>query len=77
MEERNYVYCWRFDVCWIERTITLRSKKNKACYFPGGKTENLRCDLIPYLKKEPDNIIIDIGTNNSHIKRKILYTKNW
>ena len=27
--------------------------------------------------KNPDIIIIHIGTNNSSIKLKILYTKNW
>ena len=42
-----------------------RSKRIKVCYFPGGETEDLQHHLIPYLKKEPDNIIIHIGTNYS------------
>ena len=41
------------------------SKRIKVRYFPGGKTEDLQYHLIPYLKKEPDNIIIHIGTNDS------------
>ena len=41
------------------------SKRIKVRYFPGGKTEDLQYHLIPYLKKEPDNIIIHIGTNYS------------
>ena len=42
-----------------------RNKRIKVGYFPGGKAEDLRYHLIRYLKKEPDNIIIHIGTNNS------------
>ena len=42
-----------------------RSKRIKVCYFAGGKTGDLHYRLIPYLKKEPENIIIHIGTNNS------------
>ena len=45
-----------------------RSKRIKVCYFPGGETEDLQHHLIPYLKKEPDNIIIHIGTNDSSYK---------
>ena len=45
-----------------------RTKRIKVRYFPGGKTEDLQYHLIPYLKKEPDNIIIHIGTNNSPYK---------
>ena len=47
-----------------------RSKRIKVCYFAGGKTEDLHYRLIPYLKKEPENIIIHIGTNNSPYKRE-------
>ena len=42
-----------------------RSKRIKVHYFPGGKTDDFQTDLIPYLKKDPDNIIIHIGTNDS------------
>ena len=45
-----------------------RTKRIKVRYFPGGKTEDLQYHLIPYLKKEPDNIIIRIGTNDSPYK---------
>ena len=45
-----------------------RSKRIKVRYFPGGKTEDLQYHLIPYIKKEPDNIIIHIGTNDSPYK---------
>ena len=44
-----------------------RSKRIKVRYFPGGKTEDLQY-LILYLKKEPDNIIIHIGINDSPYK---------
>ena len=40
------------------------SKRIKVRYFPGGKTEDFQYYLIPYLKNEPDNIIIHIGTND-------------
>ena len=45
-----------------------RSKRIKVRYFPGGKTEDLQYHLIPYLKKESDDIIIHIGTNDSPYK---------
>ena len=45
-----------------------RSKRIKVRYFPGGKTEDLQYHLFPYLKKELDNIIIHIGTNDSSYK---------
>ena len=45
-----------------------RSKRIKVRYFPGGKTEDLQYHLILYLKKEPDNIIIHIGINDSPYK---------
>ena len=45
-----------------------RGKRIKFRYFPGGKTEDLQYYLIPYLKKEPDNIIIHFGTNDSPYK---------
>ena len=41
-------------------------KRIKFCYFPGEKTEDLQHHLIPYLKKEPDNIIIHISTAQLH-----------
>ena len=52
-----------------------RSKRIKVCYFPGGKAEDLMYHLIPYLKKEPDNIITHIGTNNSPNKTEELIFK--
>ena len=42
-----------------------RSKRIKVHYFLGGKTDDFQTHLIPYLKKDPDNIIIHIGTNDS------------
>ena len=42
-----------------------RTKRIKVRCFPGGKSEDLQNHLIPYLKKEPDNIIIHIGINDS------------
>ena len=45
-----------------------RSKRIKVPYFPGGKTEDLRYHLTPCLEKEPDNIIIHIGTNDNPYK---------
>ena len=45
-----------------------RSKSIKVRYFPGGKTEDLQYHLILYLKKDRDNIIIHIGTNDSLYK---------
>ena len=45
-----------------------RSKRIKVRYFPGRKTEDLQYHLILYLKKEPDNIIIHIGINDSPYK---------
>ena len=49
----------------LRKVKLCRSKRIKVCYFPGGETEDLQHHLIPYLKKEPDNIIIHIGTKYS------------
>ena len=51
----------------LRETKLSRSKRIKVRYFSGGKAEDLQY-LIPYLKKEPDNIIIHVGTNNSLYK---------
>ena len=45
-----------------------RSKRIKVHYFPGGKTEDLQYHLLVYLRKEPDNIIIHIGTKDTPFK---------
>ena len=45
-----------------------RSKRIEVCYFAGGKTGDLHYHLILYLKKDPENIIIHICTNNSPYK---------
>ena len=43
-------------------------------FFPGAKTEDLMFHLIPNLKKNPDNIIIHIGTNDAPYKNEnVLY----
>ena len=42
-----------------------RIKRIKVRYFPGGKTEDLQYHLVPYLKKETDNVTIHIGTSGS------------
>ena len=52
-----------------------RSNRIKVPYFPDGKTEYWQYHLIPYLKKEPDNIIIHIGTNDSPYKAEDLIHK--
>ena len=52
-----------------------RNKRIKVRYFPWGKTEDLQYHLFPYLKKEPDNIIIHIGTNDSSYKTEALTYK--
>ena len=53
-----------------------RSKRIKVRYFPGGKTEDLQYHLILYLKKDRDNIIIHIGTNDSLYKTEdFIYKK--
>ena len=59
----------------LRQATLFRSKRMKVCYFPGGKTEDLMYHLIPYLKKEPDNIIIHIGTNDSPNKTEELIFK--
>ena len=45
-----------------------RNKIPKVRYFPGGKPEDLQYRLILSLKKQPDNIMIYISTNNSSYK---------
>ena len=42
-----------------------RSKRIKVRNFPGGKTEDLQYHLVPYLKKETDNVTIHVGTSGS------------
>ena len=50
------------------------NKKIKVRFFPGAKTEDLMFHLIQNLKKNPDNMIIHIGTNNAPYKNEnILY----
>ena len=50
------------------------NKKIKVRFFPGAKTEDLMFHLIPNLKKNPDNIIIHIGTNDAPYKNEnVLY----
>ena len=51
----------------LTETKLYRSKRIKFRYFPGGKAD-LQYHLIPYLKKDPNNIIIHIGTNDSPYK---------
>ena len=56
-------------LAWSGEAKLSRSKRIKVHFFPGGKTEDFTYyHLIPYLKKEPDNIIIHIGTNYSSNK---------
>ena len=52
-----------------------RNKKIKVCCFPGAKTEDLQYNLILYLKKKLNNIIIHIGTNGSPYKSEDLLYK--
>ena len=42
----------------------LGNRKVKIRFLPGAKAEDLMFHLIPYLYKEPGNIIINIGTND-------------
>ena len=50
------------------------SKKIKVRFFPGAKKEDLMFHLIPNLKKNPDNIITHIGTNDASYKNEnVLY----
>ena len=53
------------------------NKKIKVHFFPGAKTEDLQYQLIPYLNKKPDNIIIHIGTNDSPYKSGDLIYKEF
>ena len=46
------------------------NKKIKVRFFPGAKTEDLTFHLIPNLKKNPDDIIIHIGTNDVPYKNE-------
>ena len=52
-----------------------RSKRIKIRYFPNRKAEDLQYHLIPNLKKQPNNIIIHIGTNDSPYKTEDLIYK--
>ena len=50
------------------------NKKIKVRFFPGAKRKDLMFHLIPNLKKNPDNIIIHIGTNDAPYKNEnVLY----
>ena len=50
------------------------NKKMKVRFFSGAKTKDLMFHLIPNLKKNPDNIIIHIGTNDAPYKNEnVLY----
>ena len=63
-------------LAWSREAKLSRSKRIKVHFFPGGKTEDftyyhLIITILPYLKKEPDNIIIHIGTNYSSNKMEV------
>ena len=60
----------------LRETKLSRIKRIKFRYFPGGKTKDLQYHLILYLKKDPDNIIIHIGTKDSpHETEDFIYTE--
>ena len=53
------------------REVKLSSNRDiKERFFPGAKTEDLMFHLILNLKKNPDNIIIHIGTNAAPYKNE-------
>ena len=47
-----------------------RSKRIKVPNFLSGRTEDLQYHLIRYFKKEPDNILIYIVSNDSPYKNE-------
>ena len=57
------------------REVKLSSNRDiKELLFHGAKAEDLMFHLIPNLKKNPDNIIIHIGTNDAPYKNEnVLY----
>ena len=49
----------------IEQKRISRNRNVKVRIFPGGTTHDMYDYLKPLLTKNPDNIILHIGTNNS------------
>ena len=65
VEEKNYAYCWKFNVARLKEAKLSRNKKIKVHYF---HVEKLK--IYNYLKEKPDNII-HISTNAGvHLKLK-------
>ena len=45
-----------------------RNRKIKVRYFPGAEIKDMYHYAIPLLEKKPENIILDLGTNDAHYK---------
>ena len=65
------------------RKLLITDKHNvKARFFRGGTTEDMEDNIKSILKREPDDIIIHVGTNNAtnltarHILYKLLRLKS-
>ena len=67
----------------IEEKRISGNRTVKVQIFTGAKTQDMYDYLKPFLKKNPDNIILHIGTNNSvnetsrDILNEILSSKNF
>ena len=48
----------------IKAWLMSRNKRVKISSFPGANTEDMKDFLTPLLRKKPDELIINIGTNN-------------
>ena len=51
----------------IEKKMS-RNRKIKVRYFPGAKIKDMYHYAIPLLKKKPENIILNVGTNHAPYK---------
>ena len=51
-------------ICGLREAKLLRNRKVKVHFLPDAKREDLMFNLIPYLNKKFNNIIIHIGTND-------------
>ena len=47
-----------------------RNRKVKVRFFPGAKMKDFYYYLVPLLKKKPDNIILNFGTNDAPYKNE-------
>ena len=74
ISSKSKTKAWSRDTClvtgdsmlsYIDETRMSRMFNVKVRPFPGAKTDDMFCYLVPLLGKNPDYVILHIGTNDT------------